>query len=43
MQPRVEDADDIDYTPKTKRVQQMMEDFPYREVIGSLMYIMTCT
>jgi hypothetical protein len=43
MQPRVEDADDKDHALKPKRAQQMTGDFPYRQVIGSLMYIMTCT
>jgi hypothetical protein len=38
MQPRVEDTDDVDNTPKPKQARQMMEDFPYREVICSLMY-----
>jgi hypothetical protein len=43
MQPRVEDSDTIYDTPKPKQDQQMTEDFPYREVVSSLMYIMTCT
>jgi hypothetical protein len=43
MRPRVEDTDNKDDAPKPKRARQMTEGFPYREVIGSLMYIMTCT